>query len=154
MARRLGVRRPPGVMWPPIDGYGVEEIASSAVSVQRNGRLAPPTLAGDLGNTAPAVLDAARTALVDGWSLSMWVGVALAGVALLYLVVRGPRPADVAEEDALDGFVALEPVAGQLTAIRSVWRAPVTGAPNTPNSSKHSDGELVSGGSGGRGRGR
>ena len=68
--------------------------------------------AGDLGNTAPAVLDAARTALVDGWSLSMWVGVALAGVALLYLVVRGPRPADVAEEDVLDGFVALEPVAG------------------------------------------
>jgi hypothetical protein len=61
------------------------------------------------------VLDAARGALVDGWSLSMWVGVALAGVAFLYLVVRGPRPNDVVAEDALDtfdGVIALEPAAG------------------------------------------
>ena len=35
--------------------------------------------AGDLGDAAPSVLDAARDALVDGWRLSMWFGVALAG---------------------------------------------------------------------------
>ena len=48
--------------------------------------------------TAPAVLDAARDALVDGWRLSMWFGVALAAGAFVFLVVpwsppgrRGPR---------------------------------------------------------------
>ncbi len=68
----------------------------------------------DLGSSAPSVLDAARDALVDGWSLSMWVGVALAGVALFFLVVRGPRRDDVVAEDALDldAVIALEPVAG------------------------------------------
>ncbi len=46
------------------------------------------------------------------------VGVALAGVALLFLVVHGPRPNDVVSEDALDSvgdlgtLPALEPVAG------------------------------------------
>ena len=44
----------------------------------------------DLGPSAPRVLDAARDALVDGWRLSMWFGVALAAAALVF--VRGPRP--------------------------------------------------------------
>ena len=57
--------------------------------------------AGDLGPSAPAVLDAARDALVDGWRLSMWVGVAMAAAALVYLVARGPRPADSLAEDML-----------------------------------------------------
>ena len=48
-----------------------------------------------LGADAPAVLDAARDALVDGWRLSMWFGVALAAVAFVYLAVRGPRAATV-----------------------------------------------------------
>jgi EmrB/QacA subfamily drug resistance transporter len=69
--------------------------------------------AGDLGSSGPTVLDAARDALVDGWRLSMWFGVALATVAFVYLVVRGPRPADEVAEDVLDdGVRSLEPVAG------------------------------------------
>jgi EmrB/QacA subfamily drug resistance transporter len=69
--------------------------------------------AGDLGPSAPSVLDAARDALVDGWRLSMWFGVVLAGAALVYLVARGPRPADSIAEDVLDDeYVGLEPVAG------------------------------------------
>lgn len=69
--------------------------------------------AGDLGGDGPAILDAARDALVDGWRLSMWFGVALAGVAFVYLVVRGPRPSDLLAEDALDHEMGtLEPVAG------------------------------------------
>ena len=68
--------------------------------------------AGDLGASAPAVLDAARDALVDGWRLAMWFGVVIAGVAFVYLLVRGPRPADLAAEDALSEDLALEPVAG------------------------------------------
>jgi hypothetical protein len=70
--------------------------------------------AADLGASAPVVLQAARDALVDGWRLSMWVGVGIAAVAFLYLVVRGPRPADLAAEDALDEDLVelLEPVGG------------------------------------------
>ena len=59
------------------------------------------------------VLDTARDALVDGWRLSMWFGVALAGAAFVFLLVRGPWPADVLAEDVLDEELrALEPVAG------------------------------------------
>jgi hypothetical protein len=38
----------------------------------------------------------------------MWFGVALAAVALLYLVVRGPRAADATADEALgyDAYVA------------------------------------------------
>ncbi len=56
----------------------------------------------ELGPDAPTVLEAARLALVDGWQVAMWFGVALAGAAFVYLVVRGPRSSDLAAEDALD----------------------------------------------------
>lgn len=48
----------------------------------------------ELGTDAPTVLGAARAALVDGWRLSMWFAVALAGATLAYLIVRGPRTSD------------------------------------------------------------
>jgi hypothetical protein len=72
----------------------------------------------ELGSSAPSVLDSAREALVDGWRLSMWVGVGLAAVTFVYLAVWGPRrgeagvipdPAD-AEIGSLDSVVA-EPIA-------------------------------------------
>jgi EmrB/QacA subfamily drug resistance transporter len=47
----------------------------------------------DLGPSGPHILDAARDALVDGWRLSMWFGVALAAAAFMFVLVRGPRPA-------------------------------------------------------------
>lgn len=56
----------------------------------------------ELGADAPEVLDAARLALVDGWQLSMWFGVGVAALTLVYLVVRGPRTVDLDTEDALD----------------------------------------------------
>jgi predicted MFS family arabinose efflux permease len=65
---------------------------------------------GDLGPSAPSVLTAARDALVDGWRLSMWFGVALAAVAFLFLVFRGPRPAE-APELVLESTPQLEPAA-------------------------------------------
>jgi EmrB/QacA subfamily drug resistance transporter len=46
--------------------------------------------AGELGVRGPQVLDAARHALVDGWQLSMWVGVAMAAAVFVYVAVRGP----------------------------------------------------------------
>ena len=49
-------------------------------------------------------LDAAKHAFVDGWVQSMWVGVALAAVAFVYLLVRGPRPATVTSDPELGSF--------------------------------------------------
>ncbi len=51
-------------------------------------------VAQDAGADAPLIIDAAQHALVDGWVSSMWVGVALAGVALAILVFAGPRAKD------------------------------------------------------------
>ena len=44
-----------------------------------------------LGADGPAILDAAREALVEGWQHAMWFGVGLAAVGLVFLIVRGPR---------------------------------------------------------------
>ena len=44
-----------------------------------------------LGADGPAILDAAREALVEGWQHAMWFGVGLAAIGLVFLVVRGPR---------------------------------------------------------------
>ncbi len=55
-----------------------------------------------LGADGPRVLEAARLALVDGWQVSMWFGVGIAAAAFAFLVIRGPRPSDLAAEDALD----------------------------------------------------
>src|SRR5690606_35580789 len=62
-----------------------------------------------LGDDAPRVREAAKLALVDGWQVAMWFGVGVAASTLLYLVVRGPRPEDVATEDALDADLDEEP---------------------------------------------
>ena len=63
-----------------------------------------------LGEQAPTILAAARDALVDGWRLSMWFGVALAAGAFVFLLVRGPRPATAAEV-VEERWSELEPVA-------------------------------------------
>ncbi|QGG94257.1 DHA2 family efflux MFS transporter permease subunit [Actinomarinicola tropica] len=55
-----------------------------------------------LGGDAPRILQAAQSALVDGWQLSMWFGVGVAAATLGYLVLRGPRQGDIAAEDVLD----------------------------------------------------
>jgi len=68
--------------------------------------------AAELGPDAPVVLDAARDALVDGWRLSMWVGVAIAAATFVFLLVRGPRQSDLVVEDALDHDLLLDPVVG------------------------------------------
>ncbi len=65
----------------------------------------------DLGPSAPTVLDAARDALVDGWRLSMWFGVALAAVAFAFLTVRGRRPNPARELVVDTGLLELEPAA-------------------------------------------
>ena len=42
------------------------------------------------------MLDAAKQALVDGWQLSMWVGVVMAGAVFAFIALRGSRRAAIA----------------------------------------------------------
>jgi len=53
-----------------------------------------------LGADGARVATAARDAFVDGWRTSMWVGVAMATAAVVFLVVRGPLATD--HDDVLD----------------------------------------------------
>jgi MFS family permease len=92
---------------PPELAHRVEEGIGSAYAT-----------APELGASGPSVLDAAREALVDGWRISMWVGVALASTTLVYLAIWGPRRTDpgvVADPAGLDGLrpdpVLAEPLA-------------------------------------------
>lgn len=50
-------------------------------------------VAAQAGPAGPRIVTAARQALVDGWVNAMWLGVAVVLLALLFLVVRGPRQA-------------------------------------------------------------
>ncbi len=47
-------------------------------------------VAAQAGEQGLAIIDAAKHAFVDGWVQSMWLGVGMAAVALVFLVVRGP----------------------------------------------------------------
>jgi hypothetical protein len=42
-------------------------------------------------DSAPIIIEAAKQAFIVGWVGSMWLGVGMAAVALLFLIVRGPR---------------------------------------------------------------
>src|SRR5690606_18065166 len=44
-----------------------------------------------LGERAGAVMDAARSAFVDGWAASMWVSAGVVAAAAIFVLVRGPR---------------------------------------------------------------
>ncbi len=43
------------------------------------------------GPAGPKIISAAQHAFVDGWTGAMWVGVAMMGIAFLYLLLAGPR---------------------------------------------------------------
>jgi EmrB/QacA subfamily drug resistance transporter len=62
--------------------------------------------ASGMGEAGEGLAAAAREAFVEAWSTAMWVGVAIAGVALAWVVVRGPvreqpsqMPASVIDPD-------------------------------------------------------
>ena len=55
-----------------------------------------------LGADGPAILDAAREALVEGWQHAMWFGVGLSAIGLVFLIVRGPRDNDTDTDDNAD----------------------------------------------------
>lgn len=58
-------------------------------------------VAAEAGADGPRIIDAAQHAFVEGWVTSMWIGVAMAAVALAILVFRGPGTGK-AGESAID----------------------------------------------------
>ncbi len=57
-------------------------------------------VAAGAGADGPAIIDAAQQAFVEGWVTSMWVGVAMAAVALGILIVWGPTSTPEQEIEA------------------------------------------------------
>jgi EmrB/QacA subfamily drug resistance transporter len=57
--------------------------------------------AADAGSSAPVIIEAAKQAFIEGWVGSMWLGVGMAMVALVFLIVRGPK-ATVVESPSED----------------------------------------------------
>jgi len=76
-------------------GPAVEGLPDELADPAREGIGNAFTVAGRAGARAPEIVDAAQRAFVDGWVHSMWIGVAIAGVALVHLIVRGPRSSSV-----------------------------------------------------------
>lgn len=71
-------------------------------------------VAAQAGDAGPAIIDAAQHAFVDGWVQSMWVGVAMLASVVLFVALRGPRPAAAADRSAVavTGVDVPQPVAG------------------------------------------
>ena len=65
---------------------------------------------GTAGPQAPDLLHAARQSYIDGWQQSMWAGVAIMGLLLVYIALRGPKNATSAaasyEEEAAESVAA------------------------------------------------
>jgi hypothetical protein len=45
---------------------------------------------GTAPQVAATIVSTARDAFLDGWAVSMWVGVGMAVAALLFVIARGP----------------------------------------------------------------
>lgn len=89
---------------PALDGLPPE-----AAELAKEGIGSAFAAAADAGADAPRIIDAAQHAFVDGWVSSMWVGVAMASVALVILIVRGPGTAKAtATEVDVDGLALAE----------------------------------------------
>ncbi|MFI0350210.1 MFS transporter [Actinomadura sp. 9N407] len=58
---------------------------------------------GGAGSHAPELVRAAQQSFVDGWQQAMWAGVAVTGVLLVYIALRGPKnAAPVASDEAAE----------------------------------------------------
>lgn len=78
----------------------LDDLPAELAEPAREGIGSAFAVAARAGARGPEIIDAAKHAFVQGWVSSMWIGVGMAAVALVYLVVRGPRPAPVEVEVA------------------------------------------------------
>ena len=84
-------------------------VPQEAADVAREGVANAVDVSGSSGSHAAQIVQAARESFVDGWQQSMWAGVALMGVLLAYIALRGPKnttPAAASDEAAEPEIVA------------------------------------------------
>ncbi len=80
---------------PNLAGYPVEvaDVASEGIGAAFGA-------AAELGAEGLHLIDLAQHAFVEGWSQSLWVGVAISAVVFLFILVRGPRQSSRPEQAA------------------------------------------------------
>jgi EmrB/QacA subfamily drug resistance transporter len=88
----------------------LDGIPDGTADTAREGIANAVEASGSAGSHAQALLHAARQSYIDGWQQAMWTGVAVTGVLLVYIALRGPKnqvPATVNDDET----TAAEPVA-------------------------------------------
>jgi hypothetical protein len=63
-----------------------------------------------LGSGGDVLADTARAAFVDAWATAMWAGVVIAGLALAWVVFRGPTRDEHMLDEDLDDLLLDEPI--------------------------------------------
>lgn len=74
-------------------------IPTPAADTARTGIANAIEVAPETGSHAQGLIHAALQSFVDGWQQAMWVGAAVMGVLLVYLVLLGPKKATAVEAD-------------------------------------------------------
>ncbi|MFF0205972.1 MFS transporter [Streptomyces sp. NPDC005017] len=86
----------------------LDGIPEGTAETAREGIANAVEVSGSAGSNAQSLVDAAKQSYVDGWQQSMWAGVAVMGVLLVYIALRGPnKPAPVAEADKAEDTEAV-----------------------------------------------
>ncbi|MFF7290045.1 MFS transporter [Streptomyces griseorubiginosus] len=79
------------------DEFG--SIPHKAADTAREGIANAVEVAPSTGSHAQDLIRAAQQSFVDGWQQAMWAGVAVMGVLLVYVALRGPKGSDPALTD-------------------------------------------------------
>ncbi|MGO4754772.1 MFS transporter, partial [Streptomyces sp. 2MCAF27] len=69
----------------------LDSIPQQAADTAREGIANAVEVAPDTGTHAEDLIHAAQQSFVDGWQQAMWAGVAVMGVLLVYIALRGPK---------------------------------------------------------------
>ncbi|GAB3561809.1 MFS transporter [Amycolatopsis endophytica] len=80
-------------------------VPRAAADIAREGIANAVEVAPGTGAHAQGLIDTARQSFVEGWQQAMWAGVAVMGVLLVYVALRGPkgtRPAITDEAEPTD----------------------------------------------------
>ncbi|MGW5265266.1 MFS transporter [Microbispora sp. NPDC004025] len=74
-------------------------IPQRAADTAREGIANAVEVAPSIGSHAQDLIHTAQQSFVDGWQQAMWAGVAVMGVLLVYVALRGPKGSDLANAD-------------------------------------------------------
>ena len=80
----------------------LDGIPQETADTAREGIANAVAASGGAGSHAQDLIHAARQSYIDGWQQSMWAGVAVMAVLLVYIALRGPQKAAPAEVDEAD----------------------------------------------------